>query len=570
MSAQTTATYRSVLSIPDFRRLVAGLLASQLGDWLYNVALLVYTYDKTHSATWVAAATMIRLIPLAVLGPFAGVIADRYERATVMVRSSVLQGLVMSGMTVVVAHEGPAIVVILLAGLNTIAGAATRPAAMATMPTLVGEAGLAPANALLNTVANIGIVAGPALGAVVLLTGKPVYAFGFNQLSFLAAALAFAAIRTRSPGTNSAESPNAWGQFVDGMRAVKETPYVPVLTFLTFVGAFTYGAQTVQLVVYAQHQLGLSADGYGYLLGASGAGGVIGATMSRRLASRSRIAVPLICGCVTFTGSQLLFASTSLVLLAVSVALLSGIGMVLSDVISETAISRAAPGDLMGRVFASYDGISVGGMVLGALVAAPVLRAAGTRLSLLILGAAAVAGSLACLPMLTRLDRTTAGVIDALMPTVRVLSNLTIFTGASAATLQRLAAAATELRVGAGMVVLRQGDPADAFYVCTHGSLEVTSLAGRKEQLLNVLGENSYFGEIGIIEAIPRTATVTAITDCTLLRISAADFTAGLTEAPAGMRTLAEGVVRGLARTHPTTEAEHARQILAESPALLD
>ena len=82
------ATYRSVLAIPDFRRLVAGFMASQLGDWLYNVALLVYVADKTHSASWVAAATMVRLIPLAVVGPFAGVIADRYERVGVMIRSA--------------------------------------------------------------------------------------------------------------------------------------------------------------------------------------------------------------------------------------------------------------------------------------------------------------------------------------------------------------------------------------------------------------------------------------------------------------------------------------------------
>jgi CRP-like cAMP-binding protein/predicted MFS family arabinose efflux permease len=563
-------TYRSILGVRDFRALVCGFMASQLGDWLYNVALLVYVYDETHSATWVAAATMIRLVPLAVLGPFAGVVADRWDRVTVMIGSSLLQWLVMVAMTVVVAHRGPAVAVILLAGLNTMLGAATRPAAMAAMPTLVGEAGLAPANALLNTVANVGVVAGPALGAVVLLAGKPVYAFAFNQASFLASAIAFACIRTRVPGVDVTAAPNAWGQFVDGVRAVKETPYVPVVTFLTFIGAFTYGAQTVQLVVYVQHQLGLSADGYGYLLGASGAGGVIGATVSNRLASRSRIAVPLTIGVVVFTGSQLLFAGTSIVALAIAVALVSGAGMVVSDVISETAISRAAPGELMGRIFASYDGISVGGMVLGALVAAPVLRATGTRPSLVILGAISIVATLACLPLLTRLDQKTAGAIEALAPTVRVLSALTVFTGASASTLQRLAAAAAKLQVGAGMIVVQKGDPADAFYVCTEGSLVVTAGRGRRGEVLAQLGENSYFGEIGVIEGVPRTATVTAITDCTLLRVSAEDFRDALTDAPAGMRTLAEGVVRGLARTHPKVAAEQASRILAAIPAQRD
>ncbi|MBV9486913.1 MAG: cyclic nucleotide-binding domain-containing protein, partial [Frankiaceae bacterium] len=122
------------------------------------------------------------------------------------------------------------------------------------------------------------------------------------------------------------------------------------------------------------------------------------------------------------------------------------------------------------------------------------------------------------------------------------------------------------LQVGAGMVVVQKGDPADAFYVCVDGSLAVTAGRGRRGELLAMLGPDSYFGEIGIIEGVPRTATVAAVTDCTLLRVSAEDFRDALTDAPAGMRTLAEGVVRGLARTHPQVAPEQASLILAGIP----
>ena len=185
------SSYRSVLAIRDFRLLVVGAAASQIGDWLYNVALLVYVYDKTHSASWVAAATMVRLIPLVVLGPLGGVVADRFDRVRVMIGSASLQCVTMAALTLVVAGHGPALAVVMLAGANTAVGTAARPSVLAALPTVVSERGLAPANALLHTVQDVGVVAGPALGALILAAGSPVAAFAVNAASFLVAAATF-------------------------------------------------------------------------------------------------------------------------------------------------------------------------------------------------------------------------------------------------------------------------------------------------------------------------------------------------------------------------------------------
>jgi CRP-like cAMP-binding protein len=373
------------------------------------------------------------------------------------------------------------------------------------------------------------------------------------------------AIRGRFPGVETTETPKAWAMFVDGLHAVRDTRSVPILTFIGFLGAFTYGAQTVQLVVYVQERLGEASRGYGYLLAAAGLGGVLGVTISRRLAARSRIAIPIVASSTLFVGTQLMFAATSVTAVALVVGVIAGLAMVVSDVVGETAMCRAAPGDLMGRVFAATDGITVGGMVLGAIVAAPVLHATGTRTSMVILGSIAVAGTVASLPVLLRLDRSTAGVVEALAPVIRLLSKLEIFTGASEQALERMAAAATELRVRAGMTVIQQGEPADAFYVCTDGGLEVTSTGerGGKPRVLRTLGAGSYFGEIGLVEGIPRTATVRTLSDCTLLRIDGATFLGALTEAPAGMPALARGVANGLAATHPSVTAAHSQELLA-------
>src|SRR5882757_1761331 len=70
------SVYREVLGIRAARSLIGASAASQLGNWLYNAALLGYVYSVTHSAGWVGAATICRLLPYVVLGPVGGVIAD--------------------------------------------------------------------------------------------------------------------------------------------------------------------------------------------------------------------------------------------------------------------------------------------------------------------------------------------------------------------------------------------------------------------------------------------------------------------------------------------------------------
>jgi hypothetical protein len=72
--------YRDVLAVPGARALIGASAASQIGNWLYNAALLGYVYSATHSAVWVGAATICKGLPYVLLGPFGGAIADRYRR----------------------------------------------------------------------------------------------------------------------------------------------------------------------------------------------------------------------------------------------------------------------------------------------------------------------------------------------------------------------------------------------------------------------------------------------------------------------------------------------------------
>src|SRR5262249_3102815 len=77
-------TIRSALRYPDFRWLLSALAVSQVGDWLYNLALAVLVYQRTHSALWVGVTTAIRVVPVVVLGPLAGRVSRRLGSRSVL------------------------------------------------------------------------------------------------------------------------------------------------------------------------------------------------------------------------------------------------------------------------------------------------------------------------------------------------------------------------------------------------------------------------------------------------------------------------------------------------------
>ncbi len=177
---KAVAEYRRVLAIREARLLIGASAASQVGDWLYNAALLGYVYSATHSAAWVAVATIFRLLPFVLLGPLGGAIADRYPRRTVLVSGSLLRLALMLVLAAVVAGHAPVAVVIAIVAVSSTAGTAETPTTLAALPRLVGEARIGPANALLHTVQDLAVVIGPAIGALLLAVASAPAAFIAN------------------------------------------------------------------------------------------------------------------------------------------------------------------------------------------------------------------------------------------------------------------------------------------------------------------------------------------------------------------------------------------------------
>ena len=181
-------TFRSVWAHRRWRWLMGGFAVSLTGDFLYTVALVVFLIDRTGSAAWVSAAVVARLVPYAVLGAPAGVLADRWDRRRMMLVLDLARAGVLLVLALVAWTGGPAILAVALAVVASVLATPYRPAAVAATPLLVGEDDLSAANAAEGVIAQAAWFVGPALGAGLVALSGVGAAFAIDAATFVVSA----------------------------------------------------------------------------------------------------------------------------------------------------------------------------------------------------------------------------------------------------------------------------------------------------------------------------------------------------------------------------------------------
>jgi predicted MFS family arabinose efflux permease len=533
----------------DFRLLTAGLAISQTGDWLYNVALLVLVLRATGSPAWVAAAGVVRLLPYVLFGTLGGVVADTYRRKRVMIASDLARAAVMVLLGLVDLSGGSAAFAIGLAGLATTFAVSYGPAEAASLQLIVDEDELAAANSVTTTIMNVCIALGPAVGGVLLLLGSSAIAFFVNAVTFLGSAAMVSGIRTNLGPLRAEEheqSGGTWDRVREGISAIASSPDVVVLVAAWCANAFLYGGEIVLLVLLAAGRLGIGGDGLSFLYAAFGVGGVLAAAVAHRAADRTRQGVILGLATVVTGLSFAGFAFTHLPAVGYALVALDGAGSIVLDVLVLTSLQRMLGNDVMGRAMGAVDSLVVGAMLLGSIVAPPLVDALEVPGAVLVVAGIVVAAGVLVLVRAHTIDRRAAARMEELAPRVALLFALDIFTGASRATLEALAAELRLQHVSAGEVVLREGDAPDDLYVVASGRLAVTT---DRMGHVGELHDRDYFGEIGLLHRMPRTATVTAVTDCDLWRMSGETFLRLVNEGGQRSASLSGNVASRLAAT---------------------
>lgn len=549
--------YRSALRSRDLRRLLGSQLVNSTGSWAYNVALAVFLYEQTHSAAWVAAGSMGRFLPALAFSAYGGVIAERYERVALMVRLNLLALVVQLGLALLCWRNGPVVLAIVCAAFTSLVTVVYNPAVAAVIPQVTREDDLAAANALNGTIDNLVVVLGPAIGAGLVFAGGTALAVVVNAGSFAVAAVMVGRLGMRSRPSDVTEGGAAGPlkQMAEGFRAVLSSSTVVVFVAFSALASFIYGADTVLFVPISTQQLGTGANGYGYLLAGLGVGGVAGAALVNRLARNQRLAPAILGGMAVYCMPTALLVTVHQPAVAFVLQVVRGAGTLVVDTLAITALQRSVPREMVARVFGVFFAVVLSAISLGALIT-PALLGAGLHTAMLAYGLGIPALCLLTLPRLLSMDRVAAAAAAVLAPRVAILERMDLFAAASRTGLERLAGAASEVSVPAGDAVVVEGDVADAFYAVVEGQLSVTAVGegGALARHLRDLGAGTYFGEIGLIGHIPRTATVTATTPCTLLRIAGQDFLDALTSLSASP-SLLEGARTRLALTHPSKTA---------------
>jgi MFS family permease len=155
------ARYRDALRHRDLRLLIATFLVDQVGSWSYIVVISVYIFDRTHSTQWLAANAACRWAPSLLVASYGGVLADRYQRTTVMMVSALASAILMAGIAAVVMAGAPVAFVLAISAVASVALAPYQPAAGALTPEIVGEKDLAAANSIFSALQNLVVVIGP-------------------------------------------------------------------------------------------------------------------------------------------------------------------------------------------------------------------------------------------------------------------------------------------------------------------------------------------------------------------------------------------------------------------------
>ena len=525
----------------NLRRAQLSFLGAWTAEWAFTVALGIIAY-RDGGATAVGLVGLLRMVPSAVVAPLAAPLADRGRRERVLVLVCTVRGVATGAAAMVVALDGSALTVYLLAALSTIAATLYRPAHSALLPSLCRTGHeLASANVVRGFLDSVATLVGPLLAAVLLKFAGVALVFAVASGASLAAAALLLGLRYDAPPRPAAQrGVHLIADAAEGIRALGRSRDLELLIGLGVAQTFARGALTVFTIVIALDLLRTGEPGVGTLTAAIGAGAVLGSLAASLLVGSRRLAQWFGTG-VALWGLPIalipLFPSQGTAFILLSCV---GIGNALVDVAAFTLMARLAPDEVLARVFGlleSFVSLSVG---LGGLAASILINLTSVSAALVIVGALSPILVLSAWRRLRHLDR----YVGKLDREIGLLQRVPMLAPLPLPAIEQLARALEPIDVPAGQVLFRQGDPADRYYVIEQGTVDVVG-DGR---LVTKLGPGDGFGEIALLRRVPRTAMVRAATDLQLQTLTSDRFLQSyrVPTERAGGRHLGRGDARSL------------------------
>jgi MFS family permease len=510
---------------PRRLRLDVALALAAVANRAYSVALVVYVYNATHSSAWVAAAAAARYLPGIVTSVFATPLLDRFPPRTLLVVSDICCAVAIAAIAAAMVLNASPAVAIALAAVVRIAASGQAPAAALLLPIVAGGGDLSRVASRQATTDKLLLLAGPAVGGLLLLVVSP--AVEMFVLAVLVAVAAVVSLGLPAPGqVRPLTSDPATGT----RRTIRAhtTSGIGIFVALMGLSGLVYGTDTVLLAVLATTRLHLGDAGYGELFAGLGTGGLLAAPVVNRIVGAHRLAGWLVLCMVVYCLPSVLIAHSHSSVAVVALEALRGAGALAVDVVALTELQRFVLPQGLPLLTARLTSVVFGAVAIGALATPLSLHAFGTTGTLTVLGLLPPILVIGVYPVLRRSDTASTSRFEELEPRIVVLQHLGLLQATSRPVLERLAADISELGISAGTTIIREHDVADAFYVVRAGELEV--FVGDRH--VNDLHPGDWFGEIGLLEGVPRTATVRTVVPSVLYRIGGEAFLEAFAQLP--------------------------------------
>ena len=376
----------------NYKLFFSGQLISLIGTWMDQVAESWLVYRLTGSSLLLGTVAFASQIPVFLLAPIGGAVADRYDRRRILIATqSSMMALTFVLAWLTLSHRVQIWQIATLAALTGVVNAFDLPARQAFIVDMVSRADLVNAIALNSSMFNGARIIGPALAGIVVAAIGEGWCFFANGVSFIAVIVGLILMKIDRP--RRAIEGSALENIVEGFRFVAGAGPVRALMLLLGLVSFTAMPYAVLMPVFADQILHGGPRALGVLMGCSGIGALCGAlTLAMRKTLRG-LTVWVAVSCAGFGAMLLLFSFSRFMWLSAVLLVPAGFFMMIQMASSNTLIQSMVPDRLRGRVMSVYAMTFMGMAPLGALLAGSVAPNIGAPWTVAIGGVVSVVGA---------------------------------------------------------------------------------------------------------------------------------------------------------------------------------
>jgi len=506
-------------------RLLAAYLLNVLTEYGVWMAVLVFAYERG-GATLAGTAALAQLLPAIALSPLITAHgAGRFGVVSLLVGAYLTQTVALAGVAIAIVIGSPTALVFTAAALMSVALSVSRSMHTALMPLVVRRPDeLTAANVATSWADALGAVVGPLMVGVLIGVGG--VGVSCTALAGLAALMpALAAIGHVKTNVDSEDlEVGGIGDLLTAARAIASNPTLRALMAFPAGSAVIEGAADLLVVILAVSVLKTGSGSAGYLAAVVGFGGLVGAAAALLLVGR-KLAMPMALAALSGSAALAALAFVSTVGVAVLLLTIVGASRTLQAVSAQTLLQRSTSLDLIACVFALIEQLKDCGLAASAIAVPVLVHVGGTKAAFIGLAVPAPIVVMVTARRLVECDRLAASRIVE----TGLLRNVDVFAGLSQASLELLASQAEYEAAPRGREIIHEGDIGDRYYVIADGQVDVA----QHGVVISHMGQREGFGEIGLLYDSPRTASVTASEDTSLLSVDRETFLTAMHSATA-------------------------------------